>query len=1025
MTRKFKSVLMNSTSGSTSGTGTTTSGGTTLNFDTAAAATSSGGAGAARGGGSGGGGTYRPSSSGRSGNSQNLSSRGGNTHQHQQQQQPFETSDGAHRFNRLLDSSSNNRGISSAITKGVSISAGLSSASNTTTSPLIGSGVLRKAMTNGMGIVVGHHHSSSSDSNLGNSNHTNNSSDSNHHNTNTNNHSKNALFVDYIPPSTIHLSDPTDAQTVGTMTCRIVSKLRVDAKSIGGQLLSAEGKVEARTGNAILRENWQELLLEDSGGDNHHHGASTTTTTTTGMSIKNLPSIRPMNRLTNECLFSMCVSHFDLSVGLYGGPSGGKKRHIPIAKTRNKLRYVVIVRSTNRPLLRPRPLGMDTHGGSGGMSGGGGIGEEDEDDDNGENDDDDMIDDGDESDDGYDNMYNPSEGGDEGGNDGNSSSAGGGGQSEGGESISLASSKKKKSRQRRDGSSGGGIDTDKKKSSKKKKKLYEEYDCGIPPEREISSFPALFCLAIHADGTKPDVRKILELDKLVSIENASPRKNAPPGSAGPVVLVFRNGDAVEIDCDLPNAVLHQVDLNSPGMMVGSSGGVGGSASGGGRGSKKSSNSAIDSTNRLRKDRFLWSLLQTHAMLCTSVVERSSTAAHHASLSGQLPPLVVRNVDRGDLQYVSTMNGFLTDSPVLCALLDRQSNDRGGKAITSVRGGSGELRGGQHSHDKKGVIDNDNGQPSEDGKSSDDMDGMAYDMMMGNYNRRVALFANEEEKRDAAIILNATPWQQQEITADGMSNVDAMGITAESLVRLLQQTMRDLEAETCRRLISWEDEKYYSALGEQRPALTSGDKSNTTVNTMSVNDLFMTLQRLDDELEQMELWIQDRATMIKPITDECCGIEEENRMLEQQWVSYETLGLEMKRLLGGLVLPPNLMKVLENPGSVIIYDRSTGAVDIKRSEQGVELIHQAGQALKLALDTAEGQGGIHLRAISDTVKVLSSASTNFCGSLARIVVTVMEHMAKEICSRSETSIGKGDTHNSIAKKIREVSLGREW
>jgi len=253
----------------------------------------------------------------------------------------------------------------------------------------------------------------------------------------------------------------------------------------------------------------------------------------------------------------------------------------------------------------------------------------------------------------------------------------------------------------------------------------------------------------------------------------------------------------------------------------------------------------------------------------------------------------------------------------------------------------------------------------------------------------------------------------------MSNVDGMGVTAESLVRLLQQAMRDLEAETCRRLISWEDEKYYSALGEQRPALGYGEKSNTTVNTMSVNDLFMTLQRLDDELEQMELWIQDRATMIKPITDECCGIEEENRMLEQQWVSYETLGLELKRLLGGLVLPPNLMKVLENPGSVIVYDRSTGAVDIKRSEQGVELIYQAGQALKLALDTAESQGGIHLRAVSDTAKVLSSSSTNFCGSLARIVVTVMEHMAKEICARPETTIGKGDTHNSIAKKIREV------
>ncbi len=296
---------------------------------------------------------------------------------------------------------------------------------------------------------------------------------------------------------------------------------------------------------------------------------------------------------------------------------------------------------------------------------------------------------------------------------------------------------------------------------------------------------------------------------------------------------------------------------------------------------------------------------------------------------------------------------------------------------------------------------------------------------------LAVYTRKQEKCQvfAADVLNATPWQQQEITVDGMSNVDALGVTAESLVQLLQQRMRDLEAETCRRLISWEDEKYYSALGEQRPPSSGGGgnrhptprvNTNGTVDATSVNDLFLTLQSLDNELEKMESWIQDRATAIKPITDECRGIEEENRMLEQQWVSYDTLGSELKRLLNGIVLPPNLMRVLENPGSVIVYDRSSGAVDIDRSEQGVELIHQVGQALKQALDTAEGGGGIHLSAVSETVKVLSSASTKFCGSLARIVVTVMDHLAKEVCSRSDTTIGKNDTHKTIAKKIREVS-----
>eukprot|EP00804_Cyclotella_cryptica_P020008 CCRYP_007898-RA/>CCRYP_007898-RA protein AED:0.02 eAED:0.02 QI:2076/1/1/1/1/1/4/76/830 len=320
-----------------------------------------------------------------------------------------------------------------------------------------------------------------------------------------------------------------------------------------------------------------------------------------------------------------------------------------------------------------------------------------------------------------------------------------------------------------------------------------------------------------------------------------------------------------------------------------------------------------------------------------------------------------------------------------------------------------ISSGAHAEEKK----------SEEGAEevkSDEMDGMAYDMMMGNFNR-VALFLNKEEMQDAADVLNAIPWQQQEITSDGMTNVDASA-TAETLIKMLQQRMRDLEAETCRRLISWEDEKYFSATGERPEEDAYGSQNDTTMNSMSLNDLFITLQSLDDELEKMELWIQERATMIKPITDECRGIEEENRMLEQQWVSYETLGTELQRLLGGLVLPPSLMSVLENPGSVIVYD-SSGVVDVDASEEGVELISQAGQTLKLALDTAENEGGIHLRAVSDTVKVLSVTCNKFCRSLARIVVTVMEQLAKGECSRADVAIGKGDTHSSIAKKIRET------
>lgn len=911
----------------------------------------------------------------------------------QQKQQPFEVSEGAMRLNRILDSSSGGAGVGM-----LSQSAPVGGSPNTTE---LGSTVKRQSATaSGLAAVAGIRKGMSPSQTM-----------SSPGGTavgapamgapNTNNASASGRKIaDYIPPSTIQLNDPTDEHAVGEMTCRISSKMRADQKSIGGRMVSSVGKVEARTGNFLLRDGWEELL-ENKDGLSMEEGKDGEKKTFNNAIVSPATVIptRPMNRLTNECLFSMCVSQFDLSVGSSGGPSGGKKRHIPIAKSRNKLRYIVIVRSTNRPLLRPRALGADGVGGGGLL----GLGDEDDNDDTMDNDDDIG------SDDGYDNMYNPD-------------------PSEAGETSrnSMSSSHDKKKKHMRGSGTNKGDANNANAAEKKKSKtqLYAEYNCGIPAEREISSFPALFCLAIHADGTKPDVRKILELDKLVSIENAPPRKNAPPGSSGHVVLVFRNGDAVEIDCDLPNAVIHSD--HAPGV-----GGAGANATPGATsavaGSKK--NTAIDTTNRLRKDRFLWSLLQVHAILCTSVVERTAAAAALArgpggavmssSAAGQLPPLKVQSVDRGELQYISTVNSFLTDSPVLCSLLDRQSN----------RGGRGANAGGESQRDaQKKKSDNAVIDLSEDGKSPDDMDGMAYDMMMGNYNR-VALFVNEEEKSDAADVLNATAWQQQEITSDGAANIDASA-TAETLIRLLQQRMRDLEAETCRRLISWEDEKYYSALGVPRPMLGYNSNSSggnlaaeeqNTVDAMSVNDLFKTLQSLDDELERMESWIQDRATMIKPITDECRGIEEENRMLEQQWVSYETLGTELKRLLGGLVLPPSLLKVLENPGSVIVYDR-TGAVDIDRSEQGVELIHQAGQALmKMAIDTAEGQGGIHLRAVSDTVKVLSTTSNKFCGSLARIVVTVMEQLAKEVCSQQAATIGKNDTHTSISKKIREVSL----
>ena len=50
------------------------------------------------------------------------------------------------------------------------------------------------------------------------------------------------------------VTDPTDDMAVGEMTRCISSKMRVGVRSIVGKMLSGESKVEARTGNVLLRD---------------------------------------------------------------------------------------------------------------------------------------------------------------------------------------------------------------------------------------------------------------------------------------------------------------------------------------------------------------------------------------------------------------------------------------------------------------------------------------------------------------------------------------------------------------------------------------------------------------------------------------------------------------------------------------------------------------------------------------------------------------------------------------------------
>jgi len=462
---------------------------------------------------------------------------------------------------------------------------------------------------------------------------------------------------------------------------------------------------------------------------------------------------------------------------------------------------------------------------------------------------------------------------------------------------------------------------------------------------EISSFPALVCLTLNSDGANPDIRKLIELDQLTTVQDVT---------ATVVQLAFQNGDTVRFDFSEDEANVVEAGLV--------------------------------------KERFIWSLLQVHAMLCVSVVERSSLAntSSGSNVRALLPPLNIRNLDRGELQYVATVNNFLKNDEILCALLDRQrflARDTGTMPLNE---------GGEEGEEKSGDI----------------RDGMTYDLMMGNFATRVAIFHSADERAEAEEILNSTEW-----TLSLSSDEGAAATAAERLSLVLQRRMRDLEAETCRRLIAWEDEKHFSVTGQA--GLFAQTANRDTVDALSLAHLFTTLESLDRELNQMEDWLEDKVLAIKPLTDDCRDIEEENRQLEQQWKSYDLLGSEMRRLLKGLVIDEELELILGNPASALVYDEA-GNIQVEESEEGVDRVYDAGKALQEATEHAEKAGGLHLRAVSERVDALAQASDFFCTSLAQIIVTIMEQFKTEVVAASDGGkVSKSDTHSMIAKKIRDT------
>ena len=237
-------------------------------------------------------------------------------------------------------------------------------------------------------------------------------------------------------------------------------------------------------------------------------------------------------------------------------------------------------------------------------------------------------------------------------------------------------------------------------------------------------------------------------------------------------------------------------------------------------------------------------------------------------------------------------------------------------------------------------------------------------------------------------------------------------TAENLTTILQKKMRDLEAETCRRLIAWEDEKYYNSTGNM-PKQNRRD----TMDALSLSVLFKTLDELDETLEGMEDWLADKAATIKPLTDECREVEEENRQLGYQRKSYCLISDELKRLLRGLEVPDNVEHILRNPTSKLAY-HSNGVIDVVQSQAGVKDIYQAGRSLKEAFDKIRDEGGVHLKGVRDRVEGLLVLSDSFCESIATTIISVMERTVAEINENDDFDY-LSNSHAAIGKNIRLV------
>jgi hypothetical protein len=348
-------------------------------------------------------------------------------------------------------------------------------------------------------------------------------------------------------------------------------------------------------------------------------------------------------------------------------------------------------------------------------------------------------------------------------------------------------------------------------------------------DEEVSSYPRIVLLTQHVNGRTPEVRLVVSLDRMMTLENVL--------DAGHMTLDHSTGNSVKMVFDSGDVVL--VDFLT-------------SLAQSGRGSEIISTEQESAT--ASKERFLWALLQFHAILCSSLARSQSVRSDGVT---SLSPLMIRNIDRNELQFHSAVNEFLKSVPSLWHFLRKR-----------------DLFHDKYGSDTK-ALDPD----------YDDVEGLAYDLMMGGYMSRVQLFANLNERQYATEILNSllsrlTTNEEQKISEEQQDVLEQLNdADYERISELLHKQTRNLEAEMCRRLIAWEDEKYSSltltGLGSLSPSSIPGTESASLISLLQV------LDRLEIELKDMEIWLEDKAKSLKPTFDDCKDIETGNKHADKQ------------------------------------------------------------------------------------------------------------------------------------------------